>query len=70
MIKLKSLDEFNSEKYKQHYSMWHETIWNNIACPKCGAECFDSNPHATLTSNPPKKNIACSKCDFKGFRIA
>jgi DNA-directed RNA polymerase subunit RPC12/RpoP len=43
---------------------------NGIACPKCGEEMFDSNPMATLTSMPAKKNVHCSKCDYVGYRIA
>jgi hypothetical protein len=43
---------------------------NGIACPECGEELLDSNPNMTLTSNPAKKSIHCSKCKYNGYRIA
>lgn len=69
--KLKNLDEHNSERSFRH---WHitsnEPRLNGIACPKCGEELYDTNPMVTLTSNPPQKNVNCSKCDYVGYRIA
>lgn len=68
---LKSLDEFNRER---------EGWWiarsqgrregNGIACPECGAELFDTYPSMELLSLPPKKDVYCVKCGFKGTRIA
>lgn len=43
---------------------------NGISCPDCGVELFDSCPAMTLTSNPPKKNIHCEACDYRGYRTA
>jgi len=44
---------------------------NGIACPKCGDKLYDSKPKITLTSNPPKKNVACvnKSCGYVGYRI-
>jgi C4-type Zn-finger protein len=42
---------------------------NGIACPKCGNELMDTNPMMTLTSYPAQKNVHCSKCEYKGYRI-
>jgi DNA-directed RNA polymerase subunit RPC12/RpoP len=42
---------------------------NGIACPKCESELLDTNPIEVLTSLPPKKHIACPKCDFRGYRF-
>ena len=66
--KMKSLDEFNEERRKL-YSIGDDPIPNGIACPKCGAELLDSRPNVSLTSYPPQKNIHCSKCDYRGYRI-
>lgn len=65
---LKPLDEFNAER-SESYAIASKPHPNGIACPKCGAECVDSNPGITLTSNPPRAMIACSKCDFVGSRV-
>ena len=43
---------------------------NDIACPDCGKELWDSDPMFTLTSNPPKKNIHCPACGYRGYRLA
>jgi len=43
---------------------------NGIECPDCDYELFDTNPNTTLTSNPPQKEIHCSKCSYAGYRIA
>jgi len=69
--KLKNLDEYNAQHNKLH---WHlnsnEPQLNGIACPKCGAELYDSNPMEILTSMPPKKKVRCSKCGYVGYRVA
>ena len=69
--KLKSLDEHNSTANVFH-SAWNQNAPrpNGIACPKCEEELMDSQPMMTLTSNPPKKDIHCPKCNYRGFRIA
>jgi hypothetical protein len=69
---LKSLDEHNAERWKWHSHSsisFNKPVLNGIACPKCEEELFDTNPWMTLTSNPPKKNVHCSKCDYHGYRI-
>jgi hypothetical protein len=67
---LKSLDEHNSNAWSTQ-TRWfsNEPIPNGIACPKCGNELMDTNPMMTLTSHPAKKNVHCSKCEYKGYRI-
>lgn len=71
MAKLKSLDEHNSNARKIHWKINDNSSrpTNGIACPKCGEELLDSNPMMTLTSNPPQKNVKCSKCDYVGYRV-
>lgn len=72
---LKTLEQHNKERweaYKAHDDMMRNGRTNGIACPKCGAELFDTQPNMTLTSNPPKKYIGCRAdgCDYTGYRIA
>lgn len=69
---LKSLDEFNGERWKAHEQMQHmnEPHPSGIACPTCGAELWDSSPMITLTSCPPQKNVHCPACGYIGYRLA
>ena len=43
---------------------------NGKDCPKCGEELWDTRPYLQLNSNPPKKEVHCEKCNYKGYRIA
>lgn len=69
--KLKDLAEYNAQALIAQWDL-NSTypLLNGIACPKCGEELYDSNPMITLASNPPQKNIHCSKCNYVGYRIA
>jgi hypothetical protein len=69
--KLKSLDEHNSQRSNMYWELnSNEPRLNGLGCPDCGEELYDSKPMMTLTSNPPKKNVHCSKCNYSGYRIA
>jgi DNA-directed RNA polymerase subunit RPC12/RpoP len=69
--KLKSLAEHNSSASTWHMSMYSNLpLPNGIECPECGEELMDTNPMMTLTSMPPKKNVHCTKCNYRGYRIA
>lgn len=69
--KLKTLEKHNAEAASFQWAMMDNSPrLNGIACPKCGAELYDSNPMMILTSMPAQKNVHCSKCDYKGYRIA
>ncbi len=70
---MKTLKEFNQERSKQYEdasAKLKPNQSNEIQCPICGTELFDTNPEVLLLSNPPKKNVHCGGCDFKGYRIA
>lgn len=41
---------------------------NGIACPECGGELWDSNPTFVLDSCPPRKEIHCPACGYRGCR--
>ena len=41
---------------------------NGIACPKCGAELYDSEPGLLLLSYPPQHAVHCGECGWKGTR--
>jgi hypothetical protein len=62
-----TLDEWNSNANKYYTNLNIYPKLNNIACPKCGKEMYDTDNNI-LTSNPPKKNIHCI-CGYKGYRI-
>jgi hypothetical protein len=59
------LDEWNDTR-SSHYTP--KSLWNGIACPKCGNEMYDSNPDQVLMSYPPKVSVACT-CGFHGSRL-
>lgn len=63
-----SLEEYNAAR-RANYSSLVPPSKNGIACPKCGKELVDSEPHITLTSNPPQTRIACESCDYSGYRV-
>jgi DNA-directed RNA polymerase subunit RPC12/RpoP len=58
---------------KEHNNRFNDFIYENvkcgngIACPNCNEELMDSDNYI-LTSNPPQRNVKCTKCDFKSFR--
>jgi len=66
---MKTLEQFNNEKniYYHIYKYEYPRL-NEIACPNCGNELFDSDD-MILTSYPPKKNIHCSNCNYHGYRL-
>ncbi len=69
---MKTLEE-HDEQRRNDWKLTEEMLNphpNGIACPKCGKELWDSNPRMTLTSNPPKKNIHCPECNYRGYRLA
>lgn len=65
---LVSLEDHNSNA-KYFYCQLGKPVKNGIACPKCGAELYDSNPFIILTSFPPQLEVHCEKCDYTGYRI-
>lgn len=65
---MKTLAEHDQER-RPNYEWFDKPKLNGIACPKCGNELLDTNA-AALLSNPPKRSVHCSSCDFIGSRIA
>jgi len=45
-------------------------VLNGIQCPGCHAELMDTHPNVTITSAPPRKEVHCPSCGWKGRRIA
>ncbi len=66
---MQTLKEFDDDRMNSYSIDLNKPLKNNIACPECGKEMYDSTPMITLTSNPPRKNIHCD-CGYIGFRIA
>lgn len=70
---MKTSAEFNfntRDYYRRLSEMLNSPRPNEIECPKCQAELYDSDPNTTLTSNPPRKTVVCLKCNFQGYRVA
>lgn len=44
-------------------SEWERWTGNNI-CPRCCSDEIEYNAQFILTSNPPKAQLRCKKCDF------
>jgi len=67
---LKSLGDFNSDRYKMHEGLNDNSPRpNGIACPDCGKELMDSTPMLVFTSMPPQLAIHCPECDYHSFRV-
>lgn len=75
---MKTLEEHNAERRKQVESgQWKppeidnksEPHPNNIACPRCGAELWDSSPGIVLLSYPGQVEVLCPSCGYRGRRI-
>lgn len=64
-----TLDEFNAKRHAV-YREQSQSRLNGIECPKCGSELMDTNPSLILVSFPPKKDINCADCGYRGYRIA
>jgi hypothetical protein len=68
--KLQTLDGFNDAAREAHDRANDPSPRpNGIACPKCGAELYDTTM-MVLTSNPPQKTVGCKECGYHGYRIA
>jgi DNA-directed RNA polymerase subunit RPC12/RpoP len=69
---VKTLEEYNAERWKAHEIQEElgKPHPNNIKCPNCGAELWDSRPNLILTSYPPQKDVHCPVCGYKGYRLA
>lgn len=65
MKKLISLEEHNNIFNAFQYE--NVKVGNGISCPNCEEELMDSDNYI-LTSNPPSRNVKCSKCIFKSYR--
>ena len=64
---MESLEEHNKRILKMIENP-EKPCKNNIACPKCGEELYDSNPFLVLTSYPPQHHIRCKSCNWQGTR--
>ena len=63
---MKTLEEHNAEQ--EFYKALSKPKQNGIACPKCGAELWDSSA-MILFSVPPRKDVHCPECDYTGYRL-
>lgn len=66
---MKTLAQHNADKLKEHIEANTYPKLNNIACPECGCELMDGDDRFSM-SDPPKRNIKCSRCSYVGYRLA
>jgi DNA-directed RNA polymerase subunit RPC12/RpoP len=64
---LKSISQHEAETWESFEAQrkLNEPHPNGLACPKCGAELWDSNPMIVLASYPPQKNVHCPSCNYR-----
>ncbi len=62
---LVSLDNWNRSRPGRDVSVNKP---NGIACPQCGKELVDTDPHIELMSHPPQKQVLCVACHWTGTR--
>jgi len=69
---MKTLDQHNTERRKQIEELRQslQPHPNGIACPKCSAELWDTDPMMMLASCPPQKNVHCPSCGYRGYALA
>jgi ribosomal protein L40E len=64
---MKTLQEYN-EYIQLVIKEARENPRANVLCDKCGSELFYSD-NLLLTSYPPKRNVHCRMCGFKGLKV-
>jgi DNA-directed RNA polymerase subunit RPC12/RpoP len=69
---VKKLSEVNEERY-EHYRQQQERAkkahLTGIACDECGTELHYLNPELLLMSSPPKRDVHCPQCGFRGYKV-
>lgn len=68
-IEMKTLKEYNDERIA-HLKEFPEPHGLDIKCPECGEELWDDSLQNALLTFPPRVNVRCPKCNFRGSRIA
>jgi len=68
---LPTLNEWNDSRYAH----WRDPEsrkpkHNEIACPNCGEELFDRTPGLIEPGNPPRIEVHCAACEYRGRRVA
>lgn len=69
---LQSLEAYDAEK-RARWAQLNIPQPNGIACPQCGSECQETALGPGLKAvdtQPPKWPIACSRCSWRGYRVA
>lgn len=70
MVELISLEDHNRKAWANIDMTHNGPQRNGIECPQCKQELYDTDLLTVLTSYPPKKEIHCDNCGYKGYRIA
>jgi transcription elongation factor Elf1 len=66
-----TLDAWNKRRRRQwEIEDMRKPHRNDLTCPSCGEELWDTDPMVTLASFPPQKAVHCPACGYRGYRLA
>lgn len=60
------LKEYN-DTVLSHYTNQKQSLKTGIECPNCKCELNFYNEGVVLLSNPPKKEVVCFDCNYRGY---
>jgi hypothetical protein len=63
---MKTLEEYNRDSKALDDLKFKARA--GVACDKCGEELVYPHPGMILTSYPPKMEVLCPSCGFKGYK--
>jgi DNA-directed RNA polymerase subunit RPC12/RpoP len=65
---LVNLNQWNNQQSKK-YDTNSKSISNGIECPMCGEEMRDGDMRMVVATYPPKRQIFCTTCGHKDYRV-
>lgn len=65
---LRSLEEVNAYRTTAYFDKM-KPFTSGIACPKCGVELHEHH-HVIHTYEPPRTQVSCPSCSWKGTVVA
>jgi len=66
---MESLNIYNNRMYAQYAKKKKGVVLAGVLCPQCQTELEETKPGVILSSLPPKKEVVCSSCGFRGYKI-
>lgn len=59
----------NLKEYNKKEKTLYDLQLNGIDCPKCGKPLYDAATSAIPRLFPPRMEVECTVCEFKGEKI-